>query len=171
MSSAIISFIVIGVIIFVIKMAVSAPAISEANRVVEKTKSVVTVIEKSQHLMALFKNSVDNSKLNIENKKYFSYYICYLDACIKSVSEYDGVPYDITMRTGVFIEAFKLKNNPPESHEFTEEDLNEGEELLNSEKLTEFGVLGEQEGKLDGDYSNNPSNPAPYFQHLISYFK
>jgi hypothetical protein len=170
MSSAIISFIVIGIIILVIRFAFFAPTYFKMNHIVKRTKSLAEVIDKAQHLARLFKSKIDNSKLSINTEKYFCYYLGYFDSCVKSVSEYDGVTYDDSVRTAIYIEAYKIKENPPESHEFSSENVEEGKALLGKALQSEYGIQGAKDGKSDGDYCNNPSNPAPYFQRIVDYF-
>ncbi len=171
MGPTILSVIILIVVVFVIRLAVSAPKISETNKLIDDIQAITDMIERAQHLAHIFITNINSDKLKANNNKYLSYYLSYLDACVKSVCEYNNVKYSDAIRTAIFIEAYKIKNNPTESHEFTSDNIQEGEGLLKELTQTEHGIKGAHDGKTDGDYSNNPSNPAPYFQKLIKYFE
>ncbi len=139
--------------------------------VTQNAQLLAETIQKIQYLSELFKSNVDISKLNINREKYLNYYLSYLDACAKSISEYGGMEYTESVRTAVFIEAYKLKDNTSKETRFESEDIQQGEALLEAAINSEYGIKGMNEGKSDGDYSNNPSNPGPYFQKLNYFFE
>ena len=137
----------------------------------QNSQLLAETIQKIQYLSELFKSNIDISKLNINREKYLNYYLSYLDACAKSISEYGGMKYTESVRTAVFIEAYKLKDNTSKETGFESEDIQQGEVLLKSAINSEYGMKGMKDGKSDGDYSNEPSNPGPYFQKLHYFFQ
>lgn len=122
---------------------------------------------KCKNILDWLIENLDKQKLDSGDEKYSHYFVAYFDECARAICVKDGVPYHDGNRFLAYLEAAKrcgLGNiADPESME-------RSKALLEEVRESEPGRLGVEEGKADGEYAAEPSNPGPYFNRARAYF-
>ena len=158
---ALLGFVVFSVVALVVAglmiTQTKASAIGQAINVTGRIKFVVDWLN----------GNLDTEKLNGKEHSYKQYYVCYLDEVARAICNKEGLVYNDANRFLVYHEAQRLFN----SGKFSDDrDLTKSKQLMVQASDTLAGQKGADDGKIDGSYLVEPSNPGPFFNSARAHF-
>ena len=127
----------------------------------------VNVTGKIKHTIDWLTHNLDSEKLNGAEKRYAYYYIAYLDEIARAICLNDGINYHDGNRFLIYHEAQRLLG----SGAFDDDpSLTKSKSLLSNILSKEAGQRGREDGRIDGTYVVEPTNPGPYYNLARAYF-
>lgn len=127
----------------------------------------INVTGKIKYTIDWLTQNLDAEKLTGADKTYARYYIAYLDEIARAICEKDGIEYHDGNRFLVYHEAQRLFGTGKFDDDPT---LTKSKTLLSDVLTSEVGERGRLDGRKDGAYVVEPSNPGPYYNLARAYF-
>ena len=157
-------------ILFVIALIVGGLVIAGVVKGLNRGAAIaqaVNVTGKVKHTIDWLTYNLDSEKLSGAEKRYAHYYIAYLDEIARAICLKDGVDYHDGNRFLIYHEAQRLLG----SGTFDDDpSLTKSKSLLSSILASEAGQRGREDGRVDGAYVVEPTNPGPYYNLARAYF-
>ena len=111
--------------------------------------------------------NLDSAKLESGEERYTHYFVAYFDECGRAICAKVGVPYHDGNRFLAYMEATKRCGSGAIKDQAS---LESSKALLEQIRETEPGRWGVEEGRADGKYVAEPTNPGPYYNRAREYF-
>lgn len=160
MEGLILLAVIIGGLVFVVCLVKGSSRRAEITQAIDVTYKI-------KHILDWLTQNLDSKKLESGDEKYIHYFIAYFDECARAACAMDGVDYHDGNRFLVYLEASKRCGDGVIEDAAS---IEKSKTLLEKIRTTEFGQCGVKDGKNDGEYVAEPSNPGPYFNHALAYF-
>ncbi len=161
------ALLIIGLIIGGLVIIGIIKGISRGSAVGASMAQAMNIAGKIKYTIDWLTQNLDAEKLAGADKKYAQYYIAYLDEIARAICLKDGANYDDANRFLIYHEAQRLLS---EGDFEDDPSLTKSKALLLDVLATEAGEKGRQDGRKDGAYVVEPSNPGPYYNLARAYF-
>lgn len=127
----------------------------------------ISVTNKIKFTLDWLTVNLDSAKLESGEERYTHYFVAYFDECGRAICAKDDVPYHDGARFLAYMEATKRCGKGEIKDEAS---LESSKALLEQIRETEPGRRGVEEGRADGKYVAEPTNPGPYYNRAREYF-